>query len=189
MLLYIVTWLLWDSNSTSQRCPTRDCSPRRPRKHHLAFKTPSWLQHGWLLLCLTFTLLSPSSINILTLVGQIYKLNSINHCEKVHSYKSTYLKQQMRAQKNYVKCLFQFQSYGYYRWTDKRKINFSNWYYGEPSQKTACVYLELRGTWKTAPCDEKHFPVCKKSEGKEWWWLSDLWQKPCWICLVWNRNV
>uniref|UniRef100_A0A8B9RWH5 Macrophage mannose receptor 1 n=1 Tax=Accipiter nisus TaxID=211598 RepID=A0A8B9RWH5_9AVES len=55
-------------------------------------------------------------------------------------------------------------SYGYYRWTDKRKLNFSKWYYGEPKQQIACVYLELHGTWKTAPCNEKHFPVCKKSE-------------------------
>ncbi|XP_035172821.1 macrophage mannose receptor 1-like isoform X2 [Oxyura jamaicensis] len=55
--------------------------------------------------------------------------------------------------------------YGYYRWTDKRKIDFSNWHYGEPKEKTACVYLDAHGTWKTAPCNEKHFPVCKISEG------------------------
>uniref|UniRef100_A0A8C8BII7 MRC1 protein n=1 Tax=Otus sunia TaxID=257818 RepID=A0A8C8BII7_9STRI len=55
-------------------------------------------------------------------------------------------------------------TYGYYRWTDKRKVSFTKWYYGEPNQKIACVYLELHGTWKTAPCNEKHFPVCKKSE-------------------------
>ncbi|XP_074013155.1 macrophage mannose receptor 1-like [Numenius arquata] len=54
--------------------------------------------------------------------------------------------------------------YGYYRWTDKRKIIFSNWFYGEPKERIACVYLEPHGTWKTAPCNEKHFPVCKKSE-------------------------
>lgn len=55
-------------------------------------------------------------------------------------------------------------SHGYYKWIDKRKTNFSKWYYGEPKQKTACVYLDLNGAWKTAPCNEKHFPVCKKSE-------------------------
>ncbi|XP_017584697.1 PREDICTED: macrophage mannose receptor 1 isoform X1 [Corvus brachyrhynchos] len=55
-------------------------------------------------------------------------------------------------------------NYGYYRWTDKRKISFSKWDYGEPRQKRACVYLALSGSWKTAPCNEKHLPVCKESE-------------------------
>ncbi|OXB84687.1 UNVERIFIED_CONTAM: hypothetical protein H355_001164 [Colinus virginianus] len=55
-------------------------------------------------------------------------------------------------------------SYGYYRWSDKRKIDFSNWHYEEPKEKIACVFLELSGKWKTAPCNEKHFSVCKKSE-------------------------
>ncbi|XP_066847759.1 macrophage mannose receptor 1-like isoform X2 [Anser cygnoides] len=55
--------------------------------------------------------------------------------------------------------------YGYYRWTDKSKIDFSNWHYREPKEKIACVYLDVHGTWRTAPCNEKHFPVCKISEG------------------------
>ncbi|XP_071591214.1 macrophage mannose receptor 1-like isoform X2 [Heliangelus exortis] len=55
-------------------------------------------------------------------------------------------------------------THGYYRWTDKRKMNFSRWYYHEPKHQIACVYLELHGTWRTASCNEKHFPVCKKSE-------------------------
>ncbi|XP_018764911.2 macrophage mannose receptor 1-like [Serinus canaria] len=55
-------------------------------------------------------------------------------------------------------------NYGYYRWTNKRKVSFSKWDYGEPKQKIACVYLALSGRWKTAPCNEKHFSVCKKSE-------------------------
>uniref|UniRef100_A0A8C5T8B6 C-type lectin domain-containing protein n=1 Tax=Malurus cyaneus samueli TaxID=2593467 RepID=A0A8C5T8B6_9PASS len=55
-------------------------------------------------------------------------------------------------------------NYGYYRWINKRRINFSKWDYGEPKQKRACVYLSLSENWKTAPCDEKHFPVCKKTE-------------------------
>uniref|UniRef100_A0A669R027 C-type lectin domain-containing protein n=1 Tax=Phasianus colchicus TaxID=9054 RepID=A0A669R027_PHACC len=55
-------------------------------------------------------------------------------------------------------------SYGYYRWSDKQKIDFSNWHYEEPKEKKACVFLELSGEWKTAPCNEKHFSACKKSE-------------------------
>ncbi|XP_065587419.1 macrophage mannose receptor 1-like [Cyrtonyx montezumae] len=55
-------------------------------------------------------------------------------------------------------------NYGYNRWSDRRKINFSNWHYEEPKEKIACVFLELSGKWKTAPCNEKHYSVCKKSE-------------------------
>ncbi|XP_072781570.1 macrophage mannose receptor 1 isoform X2 [Taeniopygia guttata] len=55
-------------------------------------------------------------------------------------------------------------NYGYYRWTTKRKVSFSKWDYEEPKQKLACVYLALSGRWKTARCNEKYFPVCKKSE-------------------------
>ncbi|KAM8810847.1 macrophage mannose receptor 1-like [Eudromia elegans] len=53
---------------------------------------------------------------------------------------------------------------GYYRWTDNKKMNYSEWSYGEPKWKIACVYLNLYGTWKTAPCKEEHFPVCQKSD-------------------------
>ncbi|XP_030827447.1 LOW QUALITY PROTEIN: macrophage mannose receptor 1-like [Camarhynchus parvulus] len=55
-------------------------------------------------------------------------------------------------------------NYGYYRWTNKRKVSFSKWDYGEPKQRTACVYLALSGRWKTAHCNEKHLSICKKSE-------------------------
>ncbi|XP_064018402.1 macrophage mannose receptor 1-like [Pogoniulus pusillus] len=56
-------------------------------------------------------------------------------------------------------------SYGYHRWSDRRKVTFSIWDYREPHQKRACAYLDLQGTWKTAPCGEKHFSACKASEG------------------------
>ncbi|XP_068002470.1 macrophage mannose receptor 1-like [Melanerpes formicivorus] len=55
-------------------------------------------------------------------------------------------------------------NYGYQRWSDKRKVTFSRWRYAEPIEKRACVYLGLWGTWRTAPCHQKHFPACKKSE-------------------------
>ncbi|XP_053876596.1 macrophage mannose receptor 1-like isoform X1 [Malaclemys terrapin pileata] len=53
---------------------------------------------------------------------------------------------------------------GYYKWTDNRRIKYSNWARGEPKQKIACVYLDLDGTWKTASCDENYFSVCKRSD-------------------------
>uniref|UniRef100_K7FZX6 C-type lectin domain-containing protein n=1 Tax=Pelodiscus sinensis TaxID=13735 RepID=K7FZX6_PELSI len=53
---------------------------------------------------------------------------------------------------------------GYYRWTDHRKIKYSNWARREPKQEIACVYLDLDGTWKTASCDENYFSVCKQSD-------------------------
>ncbi|KAM9163688.1 macrophage mannose receptor 1-like isoform 1-T1 [Pangshura tecta] len=53
---------------------------------------------------------------------------------------------------------------GYYKWTDNRRIKYSNWARGEPKQKITCVYLDLDGTWKTASCDENYFSVCKQSD-------------------------
>uniref|UniRef100_A0A8C8RN29 C-type lectin domain-containing protein n=1 Tax=Pelusios castaneus TaxID=367368 RepID=A0A8C8RN29_9SAUR len=53
---------------------------------------------------------------------------------------------------------------GFYKWTNNRRITYSNWARREPKQKTACVYLDLDETWKTAPCDEKYSSVCKQSD-------------------------
>lgn len=52
---------------------------------------------GGILLCLTLMVLSPDSINVLTVLARIYKLSLIYHCENVHLYKPTYLKQQTRV--------------------------------------------------------------------------------------------
>uniref|UniRef100_A0A8C2SYK8 Macrophage mannose receptor 1-like n=1 Tax=Coturnix japonica TaxID=93934 RepID=A0A8C2SYK8_COTJA len=51
----------------------------------------------------------------------------------------------------------------YYKWTDNWKTRFTKWAAEEPKKKNACVYLDLDGTWKTAPCKETYFSVCKKS--------------------------
>uniref|UniRef100_A0A8C8RLT3 Mannose receptor C-type 1 n=1 Tax=Pelusios castaneus TaxID=367368 RepID=A0A8C8RLT3_9SAUR len=53
---------------------------------------------------------------------------------------------------------------GFYQWTDKWKIKYSNWAIGEPKQNIACVYLDVDGTWKTGSCDEKYFSICKRSD-------------------------
>ncbi|KAJ7408294.1 hypothetical protein BTVI_60109 [Pitangus sulphuratus] len=56
---------------------------------------------------------------------------------------------------------------GKYQWIDRWRLVYSKWSSGEPKQTLACVYLDTDGTWKTASCKEKHFSVCKKSEGAD----------------------
>ncbi|XP_074721575.1 macrophage mannose receptor 1-like [Strix uralensis] len=52
----------------------------------------------------------------------------------------------------------------YYKWTDNWKTRYTKWAAGEPKEKNACVYLDLDGTWKTAPCNESYCSVCKISD-------------------------
>ncbi|POI30844.1 hypothetical protein CIB84_005405, partial [Bambusicola thoracicus] len=75
----------------------------------------------------------------------------------------------------------------YYKWIDNWKTRFTKWAAEEPKKKNACVYLDLDGTWKTAPCEETYFSVCKKTNGdshnclhkmklcpqEQWLWLDN----------------
>ncbi|XP_019388002.1 PREDICTED: macrophage mannose receptor 1-like [Crocodylus porosus] len=53
---------------------------------------------------------------------------------------------------------------GFYKWTDNWKLKYQKWAPEEPKKKTACVYLDVDGSWKTGSCDEEHFSVCKRSD-------------------------
>ncbi|XP_053569949.1 macrophage mannose receptor 1 isoform X2 [Bombina bombina] len=53
---------------------------------------------------------------------------------------------------------------GQYKWIDNWKLRFTKWDVGEPKKKTACVYLDVDGQWKTSLCNENHFSICKKSD-------------------------
>ncbi|XP_074840934.1 macrophage mannose receptor 1-like [Carettochelys insculpta] len=53
---------------------------------------------------------------------------------------------------------------GIYKWTDNWKIKYSKWASEEPKKKSACVYLDVDGTWKTGSCGESYFSVCKRSD-------------------------
>uniref|UniRef100_A0A8C3X197 Macrophage mannose receptor 1 n=1 Tax=Catagonus wagneri TaxID=51154 RepID=A0A8C3X197_9CETA len=51
-----------------------------------------------------------------------------------------------------------------YVWTDKWRVRYTNWAADEPRLKTACVYMDLDGFWKTANCNESFYFFCKKSD-------------------------
>ncbi|XP_068942367.1 macrophage mannose receptor 1 isoform X1 [Petaurus breviceps papuanus] len=55
---------------------------------------------------------------------------------------------------------------GEYTWTDKWRMRYTNWAPGEPQVKSACVYMDLDGFWKTAACNETYQFLCKKSDVK-----------------------
>ena len=57
------------------------------------------------------------------------------------------------------------QTGGDYVWTDRWRVRYTNWAADEPKLKSACVYLDLDGTWKTAHCNESFHFLCKRSDG------------------------
>ncbi|CAH2282335.1 macrophage mannose receptor 1-like isoform X2 [Pelobates cultripes] len=50
-----------------------------------------------------------------------------------------------------------------YKWIDNWKLRYSKWAAGEPKTKNACVYMDKDGKWKTSPCNQNYFSVCKRS--------------------------
>ncbi|XP_069504438.1 macrophage mannose receptor 1-like [Ambystoma mexicanum] len=51
-----------------------------------------------------------------------------------------------------------------YKWIDKWKLKYTKWGSGEPKRKSACVYVDSDGRWKTSSCDENYYSVCKRSQ-------------------------
>nr|XP_054362403.1 macrophage mannose receptor 1 [Mirounga angustirostris] len=51
-----------------------------------------------------------------------------------------------------------------YAWTDKWRMRYTNWAADEPRLKSACVYLDPDGYWKTASCNESFYFLCKRSD-------------------------
>ncbi|XP_033021840.1 macrophage mannose receptor 1-like [Lacerta agilis] len=54
---------------------------------------------------------------------------------------------------------------GRYTWINNRKLAYTNWAPEEPKQKTACVYLDHDGHWKTGACNETYFSACAQYNG------------------------
>ncbi|KAH0627500.1 hypothetical protein JD844_003271 [Phrynosoma platyrhinos] len=52
-----------------------------------------------------------------------------------------------------------------YKWISTWKLIYTNWAAGEPKKKTACVYVDLDGHWKTGACNETYFYICEKYHG------------------------
>nr|XP_044990947.1 macrophage mannose receptor 1 [Jaculus jaculus] len=51
-----------------------------------------------------------------------------------------------------------------YTWTDKWRMRYTNWGADEPKLKSACVYMDVDGYWKTSHCNESFYILCKKSD-------------------------
>ncbi|XP_045141549.1 macrophage mannose receptor 1 [Echinops telfairi] len=51
-----------------------------------------------------------------------------------------------------------------YAWTDNWRMRYTNWAADEPKLKSACVYLDTDGYWKTAHCNESLYSLCKRSD-------------------------
>ncbi|KAM8967854.1 macrophage mannose receptor 1 isoform 2-T2 [Pelodytes ibericus] len=54
---------------------------------------------------------------------------------------------------------------GQYKWIDNWKLRYTKWAPGEPQKKTACVYMDTDGQWKTSSCNDNYFSVCKQMDG------------------------
>ncbi|XP_034257828.1 macrophage mannose receptor 1-like isoform X2 [Pantherophis guttatus] len=52
-----------------------------------------------------------------------------------------------------------------YKWVSNWRLAYTKWAAGEPLHKTACVYLDTDGFWKTGNCSEKYFSVCERYYG------------------------
>ncbi|ETE60215.1 Macrophage mannose receptor 1, partial [Ophiophagus hannah] len=52
-----------------------------------------------------------------------------------------------------------------YKWVSNWRLTYTNWAAGEPLHKTACVYLDTDGYWKTGNCSEKYYSVCERYYG------------------------
>ncbi|KFO21624.1 Macrophage mannose receptor 1 [Fukomys damarensis] len=50
-----------------------------------------------------------------------------------------------------------------YTWIDKWRMRYNNWAANEPRLKSACVYLDVDGFWKTSYCNESFYFLCKRS--------------------------
>uniref|UniRef100_A0A8C5R2H0 Macrophage mannose receptor 1 n=1 Tax=Leptobrachium leishanense TaxID=445787 RepID=A0A8C5R2H0_9ANUR len=50
-----------------------------------------------------------------------------------------------------------------YVWIDNWKLRYTKWAADEPKMKSACVYMEKDGKWKTSACNENYFAICKQT--------------------------
>ncbi|KAK9396216.1 MRC1: Macrophage mannose receptor 1 [Crotalus adamanteus] len=57
------------------------------------------------------------------------------------------------------------ESNGVYKWVSNWRLAYTNWAAEEPMHKTACVYLDINGYWKTGNCSDKYFSVCERYNG------------------------
>ncbi|XP_035511844.1 macrophage mannose receptor 1 [Morone saxatilis] len=52
---------------------------------------------------------------------------------------------------------------GRFKWVDNWPLSFTKWGTNEPKNNYGCVYMDVDRKWKTAPCTDTHYSLCKKS--------------------------
>ncbi|XP_022067987.1 macrophage mannose receptor 1 [Acanthochromis polyacanthus] len=52
---------------------------------------------------------------------------------------------------------------GRFKWVDNWALSYTKWGINEPKNNFGCVYIDVDKTWKTAPCTNTHYSLCKKS--------------------------
>ncbi|XP_029003075.1 macrophage mannose receptor 1 [Betta splendens] len=53
---------------------------------------------------------------------------------------------------------------GRYRWVDNWMLSYAKWGKDEPKINYGCVYMDVDKTWKTAPCTNSYYSLCKRSQ-------------------------
>eukprot|EP00066_Takifugu_rubripes_P017013 XP_011606279.1 PREDICTED: macrophage mannose receptor 1 [Takifugu rubripes] len=52
---------------------------------------------------------------------------------------------------------------GRFKWVDRWRMYFTKWGKNEPKRNYGCVYMDVDRKWKTAPCTDNHYSLCKRS--------------------------
>uniref|UniRef100_A0A3P9KK49 Macrophage mannose receptor 1 n=1 Tax=Oryzias latipes TaxID=8090 RepID=A0A3P9KK49_ORYLA len=52
---------------------------------------------------------------------------------------------------------------GRFKWVDNWSLFYTKWGKDEPKSNYGCVYIDVDKTWKTAPCTNTYYSVCKRS--------------------------
>ncbi|XP_030611904.1 macrophage mannose receptor 1 [Archocentrus centrarchus] len=50
-----------------------------------------------------------------------------------------------------------------FKWVDNWPLSFTKWGKFEPKNNYGCVYIDVDKTWKTAPCTNTYYSLCKRS--------------------------
>ncbi|XP_061778196.1 macrophage mannose receptor 1 [Nerophis ophidion] len=52
---------------------------------------------------------------------------------------------------------------GRFRWVDNWLLSFTQWGIDEPKSNYGCVYVDVDKSWKTGPCSDTYYSLCKSS--------------------------
>lgn len=53
---------------------------------------------------------------------------------------------------------------GRFQWVDNWRLSFTKWGKNEPKMNQGCVYIDIDGLWKTGPCSDTYYSLCKVSQ-------------------------